>query len=161
MTVSFSASDLFNTAIGIERRGVIFYDIMAKSTENDAAREAFRQLSEMERQHIVVFEEMLGDLETARPIEDDTGEYAAYLQALVDSAVFTDDLVASEMATQADSDLEALELAISAEKDSILFYFEMRDVISPKSRPAVDGIIAEEKSHLRLLTGLKDIVANG
>jgi rubrerythrin len=158
MTISFTQNDLINTAVGIEERGVIFYDIMAKSTENDAAREAFRQLSEMERHHIDIFRGMLSEADL--DIKDETGEYTAYLRSLVDSAVFTDDLVASEMATEADSDLEALELAISVEKDSILFYYEIRDVIAPGSRALVDEIIAEEKSHLRLLHGLKDIVTD-
>ncbi|GAI46792.1 unnamed protein product, partial [marine sediment metagenome] len=57
------------------------------------------------------------------------GEYSAYLQALVDSAVFTDDFVTSEMATKANSDIEALELAISAEKDSILFYYGIKEIM--------------------------------
>lgn len=159
MTISFKGSDLINTAIGIERRGVIFYDIMAKSTENDSAREAFQRLAEMERQHMDTFQDMLGETDKPQFMEDTGGEYAAYLQSLVDSAVFTDDLVASEMATQADSDLEALELAISVEKDSILFYYEIRDVMSPKYRPLVDRIIAEEKAHLRQLAELRKIVA--
>ncbi len=59
------------------------------------------------------------------------------LQALVDSAVFTDDFITSEMATKAGSDIKALELAISAEKDSILFYYGMKEITPPTS--ATDG----------------------
>jgi rubrerythrin len=159
MTILFTGGDLINTAIDIERRGVIFYDIMAKSTENDLARETFQNLADMEREHIKIFEGMLSGTEKSGTDADDSAEYAAYLQSLVDSAVFTDDLVASEMATQADSDLEALELAISVEKDSILFYYEIRGVMTAKFRPLVDRVIAEEKSHLRQLAELKKIVA--
>ncbi len=103
---------------------------------------------------------MLDEADKYQPTETYAGEHAAYLQALVDSAVFTDDMVTSEMATQADSDVEALELAIGAEKDSILFYYEMRDLMPQRARPTVDKMIAEEKSHLRQLSELKKKLAS-
>lgn len=159
MSISFSGSELINVAIGIERRGIAFYDIMTKSTESTAAREVFQHLADMEREHIRLFEGMLDQADKYQPAESYPGEYAAYLQALIDSAVFTDDLVTSELATQADSDVEAMELAISAEKDSILFYYEMRNIMPRRAQPTVDRILAEEKSHLKELTGLKKQLA--
>lgn len=159
MSITFSPNEFIEIAIGIERRGIAFYDIMTKSTESDAAREIFQRLSDMEREHIKTFESMLTDAEAQPPAESYPGEYAAYLQALVDSAVFTDDMITSELATQADSDIEAMELAIGAEKDSILFYYEMRDIMPRKAQPTVDRILAEEKSHLEALTRIKKLLA--
>ena len=155
MSISFSGSELINIAIGIERRGIVFYDIMAKSTKDATARNIFQHLADMERQHTQIFQSMLGEAAKYQVPESYAGEYAAYLQALVDSAVFTDDMVTSEMATKADSDIKAIELGISAEKDSILFYYEMRDIMPQRAQPTVDKIIAEEKSHLRELSELK------
>ena len=155
MSITFSGSELINIAIGIERRGIAFYDIMTKSTENAAARDVFQYLADMERQHIQIFQGMLDEANKYQPSETYTGEYAAYLQALVDNAVFTDDMVTSEMATQADSDIAAIELAITAEKDSILFYYEMKDIMPQRAQPTVNKIIAEEKSHLKQLSELK------
>ena len=159
MSISFSGSELINIAIGIERRGIAFYDIMTKSTETTAAREMFQRLADMEREHIRIFEGMLSEADKYQPADSYPGEYAAYLQALVDSAVFTDDLVTSELATEADSDVEAMELAISAEKDSILFYYGMRDIMPRRAQPTVNKIISEEKSHLAELTALKKQLA--
>jgi len=42
MSISFYGNELINIAIGIERRGLAFYDVMAKSTGNAAAREIFQ-----------------------------------------------------------------------------------------------------------------------
>jgi rubrerythrin len=159
MSISFSGIELINIAIGIEKRGIVFYDIMAKSTENATAREVFRYLADMERQHIQIFQDMLGEADKYQFSETKAEEYTAYLQALVDSAIFTDDLVTSEIATKAESDVEALELAIGAEKDSILFYYEMRDIMPQRAQPTVNTIIAEEKSHLRQLSELKKKLA--
>jgi rubrerythrin len=159
MSISFSGSELINIAIGIERRGIAFYDIMAKSTENATTREVFRYLADMERDHIQIFQGMLSEADKYQPLPNQAGEYTAYLQALVDSAVFSDDLVTSEMATQAESDIEALELAIGAEKDSILFYYQMRDIMPQRAQAPVNRVIAEEKSHLRQLSELKGKLA--
>lgn len=155
MSISFSGSELINIAIDIERRGVAFYDTMARSTESAATGDAFRYLADMERQHIQTFQDMLTEADKLQLLESYTQEHAAYLVALVDSAVFTDDLATGEMVTRTDSDIEALELAISAEKDSVLFYYEMRDIMPRPTHPTINRIIAEEKSHLRQLSQLK------
>lgn len=127
--------------------------------ENAEARDLFRHLGEMERQHVQIFRDMPGEASKYQPSESDTEEYAAYLKALVDSAVFTDDLITSGMAANADSDIEALQLAIGAEKDAILFYYLMRDIMPPRTHPVVNKIIAEEKLHLRQLSEAKKRLA--
>jgi len=159
VSISFYGSELINIAIGIERRGIAFYDVMAKSTQSAAARDIFRYLVGMEREHIQTFQSMLDEADRYEIPEMYAGEYAAYLQALVDSAVFTDDMATSEMATQADSDIKAIELGISAEKDSILFYYGMKEIMPQRAHPTLDKIIAEEKLHLRQLAELKKKLA--
>ena len=159
MSISFSGSELINIAIGIERRGIVFYDIMTSSTKNATAGEVFHYLADMERNHIQIFQDMLSEADKYQPSPSQAGEYTAYLQTLVDSAIFTNDLVTSEMATRAESDIEALELAIRAEKDSILFYYEMRDIMPQRAQPTVNRVITEEKSHLRQLSELKKKLA--
>jgi rubrerythrin len=154
MSISFSGSELINIAIGIEGRGAAFYEGMADSTKNATAGEVFRYLADMERRHAQTFQEMLSEADKFQ-FSETAGEHAVYLQTLVDSAVFSDELVASKMASGAVSDIAAMEMAIRAEKDSILFYYEMREVMPQRAQPTVDKIIAEEKSHLRQLSELK------
>ena len=155
MSIVFSVNELINIAIGIERRGITFYDIMARSTDDEMARDVFQGLADMEREHIQIFQDMLGEADKYQSSETASEEYAGYLQALIDSAIFTDDAITSEMATQADSDIQALELGINAEKDSILFYYQMRDIMPQPVLPMINRIIAEEKSHLRQLSEIK------
>ncbi len=157
MPDSFTGNDLINIAIGIERNGIAFYDIMSKSTENAETSDIFRHLAQMEGQHIQIFQGMLN--ESNRYLEIETKEHISYLQTLADNAIFTDEMVTSELATQADSDVKALELAIVAEKDSLLFYYQMRDMVPRQAYPEVNKIIDEEKSHLRLLSELKKRLA--
>jgi len=157
--ITFSGNELINIAIDIEQRGIAFYDIMAKSTESAEVRDIFQYLTDMERTHIDIFEGMLVETDKYQIPETYAEEYSTYLQALVDNAVFTDDAITSEMATRASSDIEALELAIGAEKDSILFYYEMKEILPQQAQPMVTKIIAEEKSHLREISELKKKLA--
>ncbi len=158
MSISFSGSELINIAIGIEGRGVAFYESMAESTKNTNAAEVFRYLADMEREHTQTFQGLLAEADKFK-ISEATGEYAVYLKALVDSVVFSDELIATKLAKGAESDVAALELAIGAEKDSILFYYEMREIMPQQAQATVNKIIAEEKSHLRQLSELKKKLA--
>ena len=161
MSIPFYGNELINIAIGIERRGIAFYDVLARSTQNAKAREIFHYLVGMERDHILVFQGMLDEVDKHEVPEAYAGEYGAYLQALFDSAVFTDDAVTSELAAQSENDIAALELGINAEKDSILFYYEMREMMPKAARVKIDKIIAEEKQHLRQLSEFKKTLAPG
>jgi len=159
MAIFFSGSELVNIAIGIERSGIAFYQSLAKAEKHEMARDAYNYLAEMEEKHVETFQSMLGAVSGYKTPEMYTEEYDLYLKALVDSAVFTDDRVAREMAEKAASSAEAIQIGLAAEKDSILFYSEMRNLVRERDREVVDGIIEEEKSHLRQLSDLKKKLA--
>lgn len=155
MSIHFTREEIINLAIAVERRGIAFYDTMARSTESAALRSALQFLVNMERQHVQIFLSMHAEAERFLALKNYTAEHDAYLEALAASAVFTDDMVAGEMATKIGSDIEALELAIGYEKDTILFYYELRDIMPQTSHSLLSQVISEEKSHLRQLSQLK------
>jgi rubrerythrin len=155
MGVFFSGRELIDIAIGIERNGAAFYHSLAKSTGNEIAKGAYQYLAGEELKHIEVFQSMLGSVADYRPPETYTEEYDLYLRALIDSRVFTDDQTAYEMAQRVTSDAEAIQIALGAEKDSILFYSEVRELIRRSDRELINKIIEEERSHLRQLSELK------
>jgi len=159
MAIFFSGSELVNIAIGIEKSGLAFYQSLVKKEKDVMARGAYKYLAEMEEKHIKTFQSMLDAVGEYKPPEMYTEEYDLYLKALVDSAVFTDDKVAREMAEKAASSAEAIQIALGAEKDSILYYSEMRNLVRERDREVVNRIIEEEKSHLRQLSDLKKKLA--
>ena len=87
MSIVFSGGELIEIAIGIERRGISFYDIMAKSADNDEVKTIFETLVDMEREHIRIFEDMMHDGGEQRETEAAATGYPGYLQALIDDAV--------------------------------------------------------------------------
>jgi rubrerythrin len=152
MPATYSAEELINIAIGIERRGIIYYDVIARSTDDDQARAVFEGLARMERVHLATFQHMLDGIGGAAVNES---EEEGYITTLLEDAVFTDDSVTADVAAQADSDLKAMDLAISAEKDAILYYYELRDLLPAEPALLVNRILNEEKRHLAQLTAIR------
>ena len=76
--------------------------------------------------------------------EDDTEKY---LRALADTRVFYE----KEINTSSIEDI--LKTAITAEKDSIVFYLGMKDVVPVNlGKEKVDRIIKEEMNHISILS---------
>ncbi|APV44641.1 Rubrerythrin [Dehalogenimonas formicexedens] len=155
MTIAFSPAELYNIAIAVERRGAAFYDTLARSSQNDLVRQSFLALAAMEHQHIQAFQKMLASAPKTFGEGYGDEEYAAYFKALVDSAIFNDDLATSELVTKVDSDKEAVEIGMGAEKDSILFYEQLQDIAGGDASESIGKIISEEKEHLRKLAEIK------
>ena len=152
-----SVGELIEVALGVERNGVVYYSSLAELSRDPSLKEAYGGLADMERKHIDIFQRLLGSVSGYQPTRagESDEEYQRYLEALIDSIVFTDDKVARKMARDARSPAEAIQMALGAEKDSILFYLEMRDFVGKNDRPAIDSVIKEEKSHVRELSRLK------
>ena len=154
MGLFFSGSELVNIAVGIERSGAAFYDSLAQSAKDEKSRSMWKYLVLEETKHIEIFQRMLGSLSDYAPPETYTEEYDLYLKALIDSAVFRNDEAARAMTQKAGSASEAIMIALSAEKDSILFYLNLRELVLRPQREAVDKVIEEEKAHVRQLSDL-------
>ncbi len=152
----FTASELYDIAVGIERNGEAYYDSLAQMATDQGLKQTYSFLADMERHHVHVFQKLRAAAGTGPVVpEVDEAQYGAYLQALINSSVFTDDQVARDMAKRAAGPAEALQIALGAEKDSILFYTEMRELVPQKEREAVSQIIQEERKHVRDLSELK------
>ena len=153
----FTAGELFDIAVGIERNGAAYYDALAQTATDEELKKTYGFLANMELHHVDVFQQLRSAAESGPVVPQvDEAEYGGYLQALIDSSVFTDDQVARDMAKRAAGPAEALQIALGAEKDSILFYSEMRDLVPQREREAVAEIIREERKHVRELSELKN-----
>jgi len=159
----FSGSELVDVALGIERNGVAYYSSLAELTTDALLKDTYNYLANMERTHLEIFQNMLDSIGKYQPTYagGSEEEYELYLKALIDSVVFTNDEVARQMARNASSPAEAIQIALGAEKDSIIFYSEMRDLVPERDRLVADKVINEEKSHVRLLSGIKKKFAQG
>ena len=150
MLVLFTARDMLATAIEIERSGFAFYSALAGAGK---ATFTFQHLADQERLHETMFKRILDSLGEAPAAESYTGDLALYIKALASGRVFTNTDQARETAAKL-APVEAVHMAIGIEKDSILFYGEMRGLVRREDRPVVDRITGEERGHVLQLSGL-------
>ncbi len=155
MAIFFSGSELLEIAMGIERNGMAFYQALADKTGNRDVKDISSHLAGEEKKHLDTFQGMSDSLGQAKPPETYTEEYMLYLKSLVDNAVFSDITEAQQKADKVFDEIEVLNTGIQAEKDSILFYTELQNLVREPDRKVVLDVLDEEKKHLRQLSELK------
>lgn len=155
MSYDFNAADIMEMAVQMERNGAAFYRASAQKFSDSEAKSLLLELAGMEDQHEKTFSAIkkgLTDNEKQSTVFDPNGEAGQYLRALVDIRVFYKKEIAG------DSMREILKSAIEAEKDSIVFYLGLKDMVPEKmGRGRIDNVIKEEMGHIRALS--KKLVA--
>jgi rubrerythrin len=159
MSIIFSGSEMIEVALGIEKNGAAFYQALAEKTKAQGTRVTYEHLADEEIKHLKTFQAMLETVGKYQPPQDYAEDYGRYLKSLVDSSVFTSVSQAQQKAAQTASPTEAIDIGIQAEKDSILFYTEMQNLVKPADSPLITRIIGEERDHLNQLLQLKKALA--
>lgn len=160
MGVRFNIEEVLEMAAQIERNGGVFYRAAAKNSES--GRELLLRIAEQEDQHLALFEGMKKEVskrEARSTAFDPDGEASLYLKALADGHVF--DLKGNEPASmlKGNEDLsDIVKIAIQAEKDSIVFFLGMKELVPENlGGSKMDALIKEEMGHITWLNSiLKD-----
>jgi rubrerythrin len=160
MGYDFNADEIFEIAEQIEKNGARFYRDMAERFSNEAAGQLFLDLAAMEDEHEKVFISMrkdLSDKERESTVFDPEQESAQYLRALADLRVFDEkakeNFILSEELTEKEKLKRIFHEAINREKDSIVFYLGMKELLPEHlGKNKMDGIVKEEMAHIRLLS---------
>jgi rubrerythrin len=151
----FQATDIIEMALELEKSGEIFYGAVAKKADSADVQALFQDLAEQEKQHYAAFEKMSGTVwDTSKASEEEWDQYLMYLQATIQSAFFQGSDKALALAEQVSDEKEALQMALDFEKETMLFFYDLRDKVSEADKRVVEGIIAEEKNHVRRLAGM-------
>ena len=150
---AFNVDEVYEMAEQIERNVAKFYRTSAASAGGDS-RDLLLRLAEMEEDHLKTFAAMRSELSQAdkRPVVfDPYNEGALYLQAMADGRVFSID--PAEALSGAEPIEDILDIAIDLEKDSIVFYQSMKEVVPASgSAEKLDAIIKQEIGHIVILT---------
>jgi len=155
MSILFSASEIVTMAVEIEKNGMVFYNALAARSKNEKAREIYTFLAAEEVRHQVTFKKMLKGLKELELTASEEEEYNSYLGALTSSRVFRSDVDIEELLAGADTEVDAINMAIDAEKDSILFYYELLGQAISENSGAIEQVIKEEKAHMAKLICLR------
>jgi rubrerythrin len=146
----FNAKEILEMAEQIERNGYEFYKKAAKDVTDTEIKDFLNELADMELKHEDFFKEMknaLSNTEQEDVVFDPYEETALYLQALADTRIFYQKEIDTTSA------MDVLKEAIVAEKESIVFYLGMKDMVPEKSgKDKIDDIIKEEMKHIQIIS---------
>ncbi len=158
MSVLIEKRDIINIAVKIEENGERFYREAAERAQAPELKEVLLMLAKDELKHKDIFINMLKDLNF--PDEPLSDEYQNYLKAYTQRLIFQDkssDFI--EKMNKFDQ-IWALDFAMQRELDSILYYYELKNVVAKNNHKLIDMIIVEERSHFEKLSNIKSILIN-
>ncbi len=164
MSFQFNAESIFKIGIQIEKNGKLFYQEAAKGTSDEQLKSLFLELATWEGRHVDLFQRLLDELPNSMredDIFDPEDEMLSYLNAAADSHVF---VTTPDMAALVDehcsSSLQALDMALTFEKDSVVYYTTVKKVVAKRmGREKIDLLIEEELKHISILNARKKQLA--
>jgi rubrerythrin len=126
---------ILSTALELENKGFYFYKNAETKTQNETGKKMFSQLAREEEEHIVSLKEMFKNL-----YPQQSGTHIPLFSGTV---------------SEYSGEVEALQIAIEMEKQSIQFYSEWAQ---DELQSLFDQLIEFEKTHLDLLQAELDYV---
>jgi rubrerythrin len=155
----FSASEVYDMAIATEQNGRIFYEAAAAAAKTPEVQKLMKYLAQAEEHHEETFRQLREALPAPTPgsglPETYDGEQREYLNALLKSRVLPDAETGVAAVAAMTEDAEAVRFAIGFEKDTILFMYEMQELLPPSERKSIEVLLRQEKIHVRMLQQLR------
>jgi rubrerythrin len=162
MSIRFNADEILGIAEDIERNAESFYENAANLVADREAAKILHDLSSWEKRHEEVFAAMrqgLSEQERESTAYDPYDELALYIKAVADGKIFNIYEDALKLLGAKPSLDKICELALAREKESVVFYTAMKELVPPKlGKDAVEKVIREELGHIAILNqGLTSI----
>jgi len=154
MTTVFTAREIAEIAVEKELKRKVFYATVTRLSTNREMTKLFEFLTAEEDRHVATFAELRDSL----PVDGRPDDYDADMQAYMDSVVedrMYSDIESKDFVQDAIDTKQVFNLAISLEKDAILFFWEFLPYVSETDKKVVKALIDEEKSHIRLLAKMR------
>ena len=156
MALKFNADEVFEMALEIERQGAKFYRSAARVFDDPAMQSMFSELAEMEDKHGQEFASMRKYFFSREGFAqgfDPDSTASDYLRSMTQGKIFNLKKDLTQTLNGQNSVKDILKIAIDAERDSIVFYNSLKQIV-PKSlgRDRVEKIIEEEIEHIELLS---------
>ena len=149
-----TGDEIVEMAMRLEESGEAFYNAAAEKATTPSIKALFEELALQEQYHRRAFQQMGRDLVEVALSPEQWDEFQAYTGALLQQAFFDKPGGALAQAAGAMDEREALQAALGFEKETLLFYHEVRDVVRGPGQQTVDQIIQEEKRHILRLSAM-------
>lgn len=150
----FNAYEVFEIAEQIERNGYAFYSKAASMVEDEESRQFLLRMAAMEEEHEGTFgklkEEFALHGDTEFPDVDE--QTLAYLRAVASGNVFVASNNQQSIIKGNESVVDLIRLAISFEKDSVIYFSTVKELVKdPEDKKKIEALAQEEVTHIAML----------
>lgn len=151
----FTAAEALNIALRIEQNGEAFYTAATRKVGKPEVKALLEDLAVQEKRHYRAFQKLADRADQPPSLSvPEWEEYEAYMQTALENALFRGPDKALAAAEGLKDEEETLRMALGFEKDTLLFFYDLREMMPEADRGIVSEIIQEEKSHARRLSAL-------
>ncbi len=151
----FKVAEIVDMAIDEEHNGYFFYKALEERAASQAVKDTAARLAQEELGHEKAFTALKERLGAYIPPESYPGEYADYVNVLVEGRAFPTEQEAAALA-RAGSDADAIHIAIHFEKNTLLFMSEMQRLVPEAEHDTGQLRMDEERGHWVVRNGLLD-----
>ena len=146
-----SLGEVLEFAVSVERNGFAMYRQFAVTFAGTELEKLFDELADEEVKHEEDFKRMFGDVKAENLPETYFDEYREYMESIINLHLFQGKKV-EEVAAKITDANEALKFALEFEKDSLLFFLELKNLVDDKDKAMFDKLINEERGHVLKLS---------
>ncbi len=158
--MSFSVDEILEMAVQIERNGVTFYRRVAEVATSPTCKKLLLSLADMEDEHRVLMQSMKASLPANSDLADEFGdadEALHFIREVADGHIFDVQIDPTAILTGSESEEEILSTAIGLEKESIVYYSALAELLGDApDAEKVRAVIREEMSHIAELSGQRE-----
>jgi len=148
--------EVIEAAVSIEENGFAFYKSVEKIIEDKNVKDVFSFLAGEENRHIAAFKNIYEGIDDQEDTIIDDEDSSNYIKALAEKNVFTKKNAAPELIKNIKTPFDAINLALNFERDSILFFNEIKSFVSEKNQELIAKLIKEEHDHIVKLHKLEN-----
>jgi rubrerythrin len=149
-----TGDEIIEIATNLEDSGEAFYRAAAEKASTTGIKALFEDLAVQEQYHRRAFQQMGRDVVKLTLTPEQWEDFQAYTRALLRQSFFAQPENALNLAASATEERSALQAALDFEKEALLFFHELKDVVKGDSQQTVERIIQEERQHVQRLSAM-------
>ncbi len=161
MKNNFNPAEILNISIKVEENGYNLYASLEKSAKDQKLKKVWGYLKGQEEIHRDIFGEMFKKQADYIVYDYNPPDYDNYIRAVSSEYIFIPEIIEKKIQEGFSSDRQAIDFAISIEKESVLVYTVLKEYVKKAKQYIVHNIIEEEKKHVVELVSLKECLGKG
>ena len=148
-----SLESVLDLAVWLEKHGQAFYESASDVATEPGLKETFALLAAEEKKHCAIYTDLY-ELYTGKSSEGEKllGEYGKFIQLLIKEASCS-----LEFKGVLSQD-ELLERALNFEKNTLLYFAEVKPLFRGKAGAIIEAVCREEKRHIQQLLERREIM---